>query len=260
MILRYSEIGDGYPVVLLHSRPADRTQWEPLAGLFAAAGYRVICPDLPGFGESPAHTTGPAAPWDDVSETLGDLGVDRAFFVGNSFGAQTALQVAAAHPERVSGLCVMGYRRHDQPPTDRLQQAWDEEAAALGRDDVDAAVEAGVRAWLSPTARPSEKATLRRALRNNLDRRREPQTDEHTPDPLSSSGWTEQVGMPVRILHGAEDMPDFRQGAETLRAALHAPEVAIVPEAAHLIPLDQPVAVATVALQMLRGTPPSSPA
>ncbi len=259
MILRYSEIGDGDPVVLLHSRPADRTQWEPLAELFAAAGYRVLCPDLPGFGESPVHTTGPAAPWDDVSETLDELGIDRAFFVGNSFGAQTALQVAATHPEQASGLCVMGYRRHDQPPTDRLQQAWDEEAAALTRDDLDAAVEAGVRAWLSPTARPSEKETLRRALRNNLTRRQEPQTDKQAPDPLNSSGWAKQVQMPVRILHGAEDMPDFLQGAETLRNALDAPEVTIVPEAAHLIPLDQPVAVATVALQMLRGTTASSP-
>ena len=260
MILRYSDIGDGDPIVLLHSRPADRTQWEPLAGLFAAAGYRVLCPDLPGFGESAAPTTGPSAPWDDVCETLDELGIDRAFLVGNSFGAQTALQVAAAHPERVNGLCVMGYRRHDQPPTDRLQQAWDEEASALEHNDLDAAVEAGVRAWLSPTARPSEKQTLRRALRNNLNRRQEPQTDQQVPDPLNSAGWAQQVGMPVRILHGAEDMPDFLQGAETLRDALDAPEVTIVPEAAHLIPLDQPVAVATVALQMLREKPTSSPA
>ena len=251
MTLRYTDVGAGFPVVLLHARPADRHQWHPIASLLAAAGYRCIAPDLPGYGESPATASAPAAPWKDVRETLEELGVDDALLVGNSLGAQTALQYAATWPERVTGLCLMGYRRHDQPPSERLQQAWDEEAAALAREDLDAAVESGVRAWLSPSAKPGEKRTLTTALRHNLERRGEPAPAEQDSDPLDQPAWPTQITMPVRILHGADDMPDFAEGAEKLRDALHAPDIVRVTDAAHLIPIDSPAAVATVIFQLL---------
>jgi pimeloyl-ACP methyl ester carboxylesterase len=57
--------------------------------------------------------------------------------------------------------------------------------------------------------------------------------------------------MPARILHGADDLPDFAEGAQKLQRALHAPEITTVPDAGHLLPLDQPAAVATAILEVL---------
>jgi pimeloyl-ACP methyl ester carboxylesterase len=55
-------------VLLLHAGVADRTMWDDHLEPFAAAGYRVVAPDL---------VTGDA-PWADVVETLDALGIDRA--------------------------------------------------------------------------------------------------------------------------------------------------------------------------------------
>ncbi|WP_198406904.1 alpha/beta fold hydrolase [Nocardia terpenica] len=151
MILRYDQAGTGPAITLLHARPADRTQWRELLPLLAAAGYRAVAADLAGYGESPA-SAGPQAPWADIRDTLDHLGIDRAVLVGNSLGAQTALQFAATWPDRVAGLCLMGFRYHDQPPSPQLTRAWAREAEALSNHDLDAAVDAGLAAWLSPSA------------------------------------------------------------------------------------------------------------
>ncbi|MDH3960991.1 MAG: alpha/beta hydrolase, partial [Desulfuromonadales bacterium] len=58
-MLKYDEMGQGLPVVLLHGFPLCRQMWAPQMTALADAGYRVICPDLPGFGESPS-LAGPA--------------------------------------------------------------------------------------------------------------------------------------------------------------------------------------------------------
>jgi 3-oxoadipate enol-lactonase len=50
--LAYDDAGSGDCVVLIHGHPFDRTLWEPqLADL--RDGFRVLVPDLRGFGESP---------------------------------------------------------------------------------------------------------------------------------------------------------------------------------------------------------------
>ena len=53
MTLPHDEAGDGPAVVLLHAGIADRTMWSEHLDSLAAAGFRVIAPDLPGFGEAP---------------------------------------------------------------------------------------------------------------------------------------------------------------------------------------------------------------
>src|SRR5437763_35214 len=103
--LPYDEAGSGPAVVLLHAGVLDRRMWAAHLEPLAAAGYRAIAPDLPGFGDAPV----PAAytEWLDVLETLDTLGVERAVLVGNSFGGAMALRVAAVAPERVRGLVLV---------------------------------------------------------------------------------------------------------------------------------------------------------
>jgi 3-oxoadipate enol-lactonase len=93
MVLPHDDRGAGPAVVLLHAGIADRTMWADHLGPIADAGYRVVAPDLGSC----------SAPWADVLETLEDLGVDRAFLVGDSFGAAVALSAAVLarrHRER----------------------------------------------------------------------------------------------------------------------------------------------------------------
>src|SRR5690242_10750697 len=95
-----AEGADGPAVVLLHAGIADRRMWSELLPELAAAGYRVIAPDLPEFGDA---DVGPGkAPYDAVLETMDGLGVEAAVLVGNSLGGAVALRVAAVAPERVA--------------------------------------------------------------------------------------------------------------------------------------------------------------
>ena len=64
-MLPLDEAGTGPALVLLHAGIADRSMWSEQLSPLAAAGFRVIAPDLPGFGEMP-EGQGPLAPWQDV--------------------------------------------------------------------------------------------------------------------------------------------------------------------------------------------------
>jgi pimeloyl-ACP methyl ester carboxylesterase len=102
-MLPFDEIGSGPVLVLLHAGIADRTMWREHLAPLADAGYRALALDMPGFGEA-ALANGPQAPWEDVTATLEQLGIDRAALAGNSFGGAVALRIALIAPELVSSL------------------------------------------------------------------------------------------------------------------------------------------------------------
>lgn len=107
--LAYTEHGSGDAVVvLLHQFLVDkRAQW-PIAEYLAAQGYRVICPDLPGHGESdhPRRTDAYGLPGsaEAILALLDALELDRVFLGGASFGSMHALRIALLAPERLAGL------------------------------------------------------------------------------------------------------------------------------------------------------------
>ncbi|WP_033292448.1 alpha/beta fold hydrolase [Amycolatopsis jejuensis] len=108
--LHYHDAGTGHPVVLLHGSGPGATGWSNfrpnIAGL--AQSFRVLAPDMPGWGRSDVT---PADGYDHpgtVIAFLDALGIEKAALVGNSMGGMTALAVAARYPERVSHLITMG--------------------------------------------------------------------------------------------------------------------------------------------------------
>ena len=105
---------DGNPaVVLLHGWPLDRTIWSEVAPRLADAGLRVMCPDLPGFGQSallPADRWSVEAYADEVAAYLRGSGVDRAAVAGHSFGGYVALALAAQHWDLLAGLGLVASR------------------------------------------------------------------------------------------------------------------------------------------------------
>jgi 2-hydroxymuconate-semialdehyde hydrolase len=110
----YVDVGSGAPVLLLHSVDPGcsgtleyRHNIEPLARRF-----RVIVPDLVGFGE----TAPPRPPIASVSEMYTDhtltfmdaLGITRAHLVGNSRGGLISIAIAESHPQRVGRIILLG--------------------------------------------------------------------------------------------------------------------------------------------------------
>ncbi len=94
--------------LLLHGWPQDGSSWEAVAQQLAAAGYRVVCPDLKGFGRSDAPRSGydPATLADETAQLIRNLHARKALLVGHDWGGAIALATAFRHPGRVRALVV----------------------------------------------------------------------------------------------------------------------------------------------------------
>ncbi len=98
------------PVVLLHGLLLSQEMHKPLAEALAARGNHVITLDLLGHGRSDR----PRDMWrysmgaygEEVAALLDHLGIEEAVVMGTSLGANVALELAAAHPERLRGLVI----------------------------------------------------------------------------------------------------------------------------------------------------------
>jgi len=99
----------GEPVVLVHGFGGDKDNWT-LYAPFLTPHHRVICPDLPGFGESDRSVDRDyrvQAQAHRLCEFLDALGIDRCHLAGNSMGGFIALQFALDFPERLASLTLL---------------------------------------------------------------------------------------------------------------------------------------------------------
>ena len=113
--MSYQEYGSGPQTLLcLHGGGPGATGWGNFGGNAADLGdrYRVVVPDLPGFGESRTlHDDGGSYAELAVRALvplMEELGTEAPVVVGNSMGGGVALALAALHPEMVGSLVLMG--------------------------------------------------------------------------------------------------------------------------------------------------------
>ena len=101
---------DGVPVLLIHGIVRSLEDWAETQDLLAAAGYRVISSDLPGFGLSRRGRERPglAAFARSMAGLLDALGVNRPVHVmGNSLGGGVSMTLAVEHPGKVASLTLV---------------------------------------------------------------------------------------------------------------------------------------------------------
>ena len=102
--------GDGFPLLLLHGFPATRHLWARVAPALVDAGFRVLIPDLVGYGESEAPAgmridMASQARW--MLELLDELSVTRAVIIAHDVGSAAAQLMVANEPQRIRGLAVL---------------------------------------------------------------------------------------------------------------------------------------------------------
>ncbi|NEC40188.1 alpha/beta fold hydrolase [Streptomyces sp. SID8016] len=108
-----AETGDGPPVLLLHGGGPGASGVSNYARNITelAKEYRVIVPDLPGYGRSTKGIDG-SDPFghlaDGIRGLLDGLGLEKAHLVGNSYGGACALRLALDTPNRVDRMVLMG--------------------------------------------------------------------------------------------------------------------------------------------------------
>jgi pimeloyl-ACP methyl ester carboxylesterase len=118
--VHYQEVGDpnAPPMFLIHGFAASNLVWSKVFLELAATGFRVIAPDLPGYGYSgkPRHLDYTIASQAKmVFSLLSQLEINRAVLVGSSYGAAIAATMALDHPALVEKLVLVGAVTNNRP-------------------------------------------------------------------------------------------------------------------------------------------------
>lgn len=105
----YATAGRGPLVLLLHGFPERWFSWRGQIPALAAAGYRVVAPDLKGYGLSDRPDTGYdlADLAQDVASLVVALGEDCATVIGHDWGGAITWEAASRHPSRVARCAVL---------------------------------------------------------------------------------------------------------------------------------------------------------
>ncbi len=255
--LAYREAGSGPVVVLVHGSPISSWSFrETLRTL--ADGYRVIAPDLPGFGrsEKPAEGLGFEAIAGYLSGFLRRVAGDRYALLGHDWGGPAAL--AAADPEAVTDLVLANttYRPDFRPPA-----YWRPFTAAYSGEALVVAADLfgrGLPLLLGAARDPAVAAEYRRSTVAKGARRTMLRLERQ-------EGWSEVTGRAVTwirdrrprtlLLWGDPD-PYFRSDELAwLRAELPEAELARLPGGGHFPQEDAAIPFA----QALRGFLDRSP-
>ncbi len=105
----YEIFGEGKPFLILHGWGSASDRWIAEAEIISKKGFKVIIPDLPGFGKSDALTS----PW-TVNDYVkwfegltGELAIENFYLLGYSFGGALAAKIAVKYPQRVQKLFLV---------------------------------------------------------------------------------------------------------------------------------------------------------
>ncbi|HYS10844.1 MAG TPA: alpha/beta hydrolase [Myxococcales bacterium] len=236
------DAGSGPPVLLLHGFPATRGLWKDVAPRLAAAGFRMLAPDLIGYGASPDEPDvgmERQAGW--LLELLDELRIERATVVAHDVGTAAAQILTVRSPARVRRLILMD---------GVFETEW-----AMG------AVES-IRSW-DPAQAARLQPVLVRKLRSIRDLLgayagetggRRLIHAARCLDPRQTEGMTarlKQTGVPIRLIWGADDayLPVDTVG-RPLAAALGV-ELEVLP-GGHFLPLDNPEALARKLIELIQ--------
>jgi pimeloyl-ACP methyl ester carboxylesterase len=279
--------GEGPLVVMCHGFPELAFSWRHQIPALIGAGYRVIAPDMRGFGRSSAP---PEVEAYDVLTLCGDLrglldhvGEESAIFVGHDWGASLVWQLSVLHPERVravAGLSVPFVPRAPAAPIPIMRKHLGEDfyIVWIQRPGVaDAALGADVRrtlttsrVWTARWAEEEDRVTARPSWLS------EQELDVYV-EAFQRTGFTgglnwyrnidrnweltadvaeRRVEMPAMFLTGERDPVRSFMGAEAMRDWVSDLRAEIVlPGAGHWVQQEQPDAVNAALLDFLGELP-----
>jgi len=103
--IKFSESGQGHPVIFLHGFCESKELWGDFES-HLSSDFRVISPDLPGFGESPIPSE--KFSLEDIADIINqwtdDQGLDHFTLIGHSLGGYISLAFAKKYPEKLDAL------------------------------------------------------------------------------------------------------------------------------------------------------------
>ncbi len=255
-VLSYSLEGpeNGEVVIFSNSLASDRGIWKFQAPVLMEAGYRVLCYDSRGHGQSAS----PAGPYSmemltlDAVGLMDFLGLKKVHFCGISLGGMIAQMMGAFHGERLLSLILCDTTSHTASP-----EVWDERIETIRKFGTAAVVDATIDRWFTKAGQarlPGEVNEVRRMILN-----------------MSVEGYcgccsaicsldlrTAITGISARtlVIVGEQDEGTHVSEAEYIHGRIASSKLRIIPDAAHLVNVEQAGRFNAMVLEFLKALEP----
>lgn len=284
----YEETGNpqGFPVVLLHGFPDDAHAYDRVAPALAKAGHRVLVPYLRGYGPTRFRDAGAphmgeqAALGQDLVDFADALGLKQMALAGYDWGGRAAAIVAALHPERVRTAVLLGgytiqnvFGPQQPAPPEVEREFWYQWYFNTERGRAGLAANRHAlckflwQTW-SPGWQFSDEEYNRTApsfdnpdfvdvvIHSYRHRIGNAPGEERFLQTERELAKRPKITVPVILLYGATDAlvhapPDITPGERALFPSLVARRV--IPGAGHFLPRENPEAVSSALLELLRA-------
>jgi 3-oxoadipate enol-lactonase len=233
-----AQSGEGPPLVLLHSLLSDRASFDAIVPALSHS-FRVIVPELPGFGLSPAVSGGLIEVADRMAAAVKDAaGGEQPIVLGNGYGGFVALQMAIRHPAIAAKFILADCGAAFSEPG---RQAFRNMAAASESKGLAAITDVAMRRLFAPEfqdAHPDLMADRRAAfLRTDGDVFRAACGALAELDLRPELG---KVTVPVLVLVGEHDEATPPPMSHELAASLPNAQLKIISGCAHVPQLQSP--------------------
>jgi len=255
--MAYDDCGDGPALLLIHGFPLNRQMWQPQLRPIAETGFRVLAPDLRGFGESGAPAAGYSMDLfaDDLIALLDASQIERAVVGGMSMGGYILMNLLERYPRRVRAAIFITTKSSAEDEAGRVRRsALAAEAERLGANPIikifaellfagdtmhqKPELIAKVTSWMRDTD-PKGLAGGLLAMRDRKD---------YTP---LLPGFQQ----PSLVIAGAEDRAASPNALELLTAGLPHCQSRIIARAGHMVNLEQPEEFNSALIQFLKTLP-----
>jgi 3-oxoadipate enol-lactonase len=242
MDLTFEEHGEGKPVFLLHAFPLSRAMWQPQIAALRSENFRVIAPDLRGFGEthnfSDINTMKDMA--QDVAELFEALEIESAIVVGLSMGGYITFEFLKTFPEKIAALVLCD--THAASDSEETGESRFELIDKIEKTGAQALIDGMLPKLICENTKQNKmelvesieemfravnpKAAIA-ALRGMAQR-------------VDNNALLDQISVPALLILGREDKVTNLEMAETMRNKIPNSGLSIIENAGHYSNLEQP--------------------
>ncbi len=244
---------EGAPVVMLsNSLGTSLAIWDAQAA-YLRSKYRVLRYDTRGHGLTDAPPAGEVGYTitqlaDDAIALVKALGLKRVHFGGLSIGGMLGQNFAARAPQLVASLMLV------DTASIMPGVAWDERIAAIRKSGIEAVADATMQRWFTPRFHAQQPDALK-GIRNMLVRT---PAEGYIGCAYAIRGMDlheddAKIVCPTLIVVGDEDPATPVASARALNTAIKGSKLVIVPQAAHIVTVEQPAALSRALGEFLDG-------
>jgi 3-oxoadipate enol-lactonase len=240
-------------VMMSHSLASDLGMWDAQLPPLVEAGYRVLRYDHRGHGRS-AVTPGPYTIDMLAGDALGlmdELKLDKVHFVGLSMGGMVGQVLGASHGDRLFSLTLSSTASHMPPP-----ELWHERIQAVRAHGPGATADATIDRWFTQAG----QARLPEAVRRIREAIRSTTTDGFCAccaaiRDMDLREAIRSITVPTLITVGEHDQGTPVAAAQFIHGRIAGSQLKIVPDAAHMLNIEQAAVFNQTMLGFLKTVP-----